>query len=226
MELELTSTECRVLGCLIEKSITTPENYPLTLNSLVNACNQKSNRFPVLDLDEPEVMDALDELRAQHLCFRVDTAGSRVPKFKYAIPDNWEYSGKQLAIICELLIRGAQTPGELRTRGDRMYSFLDLNEMETTLEELQKHEEGPFVQKLPVQPGKKEARYAQLLGGEVDIEELPQAQSVVVHSGPSRNQRMDELEQEVGELKSEVAELKSEVEQLNSAFAQFKEQFE
>ena len=219
MNLELNSIECRVLGCLIEKSITTTEHYPLTLNSLVNACNQKSNRQPVMDLDESEVLNALDELRSQHLCFRVDTAGSRVPKFKYAMPENWEFTGKHLAVICELLIRGPQTPGELRIRGDRMYSFLDLNEVESTLDSLQIHEEGPFVRKLPVQPGKKEARHAQLLGGEIETEAITETQTVPSPSGPSRNDRLAQLE-------TEVSGLKAEIDQLKSAFAQFKEQFE
>ena len=219
MNLELSSIECRVLGCLIEKSVTTPENYPLSLNSLVNACNQKSNRFPVLELDEPEVLAALDELRSQHLCFRVDVAGSRVPKFKYAVPEKWLFTGKHLAILCELLIRGPQTPGELRNRGDRMYSFLDLNEVESVLDELQNHEEGKFVQKLPVQPGKKEARYAQLLGGEIEKTQSTEPQVPVTKAGPSRNERMDQLEEEVERLRSDVESLKSEL-------ARFKEQFE
>jgi uncharacterized protein YceH (UPF0502 family) len=219
MNLELTPVECRVLGCMMEKSITTPETYPLSLNSLLNACNQKSNRHPVMDLDDTNVLDALDELRSQHLCFRVDVTGSRVPKFKYTVPQNWEFTGKHLAIICELLIRGPQTPGELRSHGDRMYSFLDLNEIEATLDFLTIQEEGPFVQKLPIQPGKKEARYTQLLGGEVDLEELNESQPIIVQAGPSRNERVDELEQEVSQLKTDVEELKS-------AFAQFKEQFE
>ena len=219
MDLELTPIECRVLGCLIEKSITTPENYPLSLNSLTNACNQKSNRHPVMSLDETDVLEALDELRDHQLCFRVDVSGSRVPKFRYNLPDNWEFTGKHLAIVCELLIRGPQTPGELRTRGDRMYSFLDLNEVEASLEFMQEQEEGPFVQKLPVQPGKKEARYAQLLSGDIEVEEIEQPAAVVVQAGPSRNERMEELEAEVEALKTEVEELKS-------AFARFKEQFE
>lgn len=219
MDIELTPIECRVLGCLIEKSITTPENYPLSLNSLTNGCNQKSNRFPVMDLDEPDVLEALDELHNQHLCFRVDVTGSRVPKFRYNLPEKWEFTGKHLAIICELLIRGPQTPGELRTRGERMYSFLDLNEVDVALEFLNEQEEGPFVQKLPVLSGKKEARYAQLLGGEIEIVEPTESQPVVVSSGPSRNDRVTELEEE-------VAALRAEVEFLKSAFAQFKEQFE
>ncbi len=219
MDIELTPIECRVLGCLIEKSITTPENYPLSLNSLTNGCNQKSNRFPVMDLDESEVLEALDELRNQQLCFRVDVTGSRVPKFRYNLPDNWEFTGKHLAIVCELLIRGPQTPGELRTRGERMYSFLDLNEVDAALEFLTEQEEGPFVQKLPVQPGKKEARYSQLLGGELEISESTEPQPVIVQSGPSRNDRIAELEEEVTSLKTEIEELKS-------AFARFKEQFE
>jgi uncharacterized protein len=219
MNLELTPIQCRVLGCMIEKSITTPENYPLSLNSLTNACNQKSNRSPILDLDESEVLDALDELRAQHLCFRVDTTGSRVPKFKYTVPEKWEFSPRHLSIICELLIRGPQTPGELRTRGERMHAFLDLNEVESTLEHLQEHEEGPFIQKLPVLPGKKEARYVQLIGGEIEIPEIQETAQVDIQQGPSRNERMEKLEQE-------VVELRAEVEQLKSAFAQFKKQFE
>jgi len=219
MNLEFTPIECRVLGCMIEKSITTPENYPLSLNSLVNACNQKSNRFPVLDLDEPEVQDALDELRAQHLCFRVDTSGSLVPKLKYAVPGKWEFSARHLSILCELLIRGPQTPGELRTRGERMHTFLDLNEVESTLDLLKDHEEGPFIMKLPVLPGKKEARFAQLIGGAIEISEIQEAAPVVIQSGPSRNDRVDQLEQQIVELKSEIEDLKA-------AFAQFKEQFE
>ncbi len=219
MDIELTPIECRVLGCLIEKSITTPENYPLSLNSLTNGCNQKSNRFPVMDLDESEVLEALDELRNQHLCFRVDVTGSRVPKFRYNLPEKWEFTGKHLAIVCELLIRGPQTPGELRTRGERMYSFLDLNEVDVALEFLKEQEEGPFVQKLPVLPGKKEARYAKLLGGELEIVEPTESQPVVTSSGPSRNERVSELEEEVEALRAEVESLKS-------AFAQFKEQFE
>ncbi|MCB1122788.1 MAG: DUF480 domain-containing protein, partial [Verrucomicrobiae bacterium] len=205
MEIELTANERRVLGCMIEKSITTPENYPLSLNSLVNACNQKSNRYPVMDLDEDEVLEALDELRNQHLCFRVDVSGSRVPKFKYNLPEKWEFTGKHLAIVCELLVRGPQTPGELRSRGDRMYSWLDLDEVESTLEWLSAHEEGPFVQKLPVQPGKKEARFAELLGGEINLEEYAEASpETVMASGPSRNERVDQLEAEVARLSAEV----------------------
>jgi uncharacterized protein len=219
MELELTAIECRVLGCMIEKSITTPENYPLSLNSLVNASNQKSNRQPVMDLDEPEVLEALDELRTQQLCFRVDVSGSRVPKFKYSVPEKWEFTMAHLAIICELLIRGPQTPGELRTRGERMHAFMDLDEVMETLESLQNHEEGAFVQKLPVQPGKKEARYAQILGGELTIEDFNEEQPVIIQAGPSRNERMEQLEAEIAELKSEVAQLKA-------SFAQFREQFE
>ena len=219
MNLELTAIECRVLGVMIEKSITTPENYPLTLNSLVNACNQKSNRAPVMDLDEPEVLDALDELRAQHLCFRVDTAGSRVPKFKYVVPDKWEFRIGHLAILCELLIRGPQTPGELRTRGDRMHAFFDLNEVHSPLEFLQDHEEGAFVKKLPIQPGKKEARYAQLIGGDIEFPDAEIAIPTSVTPGPSRNERVDQLE-------VQVAELQQEIESLKSAFAKFKEQFE
>lgn len=219
MESDLTPIECRVLGCLIEKSITTPENYPLSLNSLTNACNQKSNRHPVMDLDESEVLDALDELRSLHLCFRVDVSGSRVPKFRYNLPDNWEFTGKHHAILCELLIRGPQTPGELRTRGERMYAFLDLNEVENALQFLQEQEEGPFVEKLPVQPGKKEARYAQLLGGEIELEQLGAPEVSATPSGPSRTDRIQELE-------GQVAELKEEVEALKAAFDLFKKQFD
>tara|TARA_Y100000588_G_scaffold108236_2_gene118642 strand:+ start:1898 stop:2545 length:648 start_codon:yes stop_codon:yes gene_type:complete len=215
MNLELNNIECRVFGCMIEKSITTPEYYPLSLNSLVNACNQKSNRHPVINLDDSEVLDALDELRGNHLCFRVDTAGSRVPKFKYATPENWEFSGKHLAIISELLIRGPQTPGELRSRGDRMYSFLDLDEVESTLESLQSHEEGPFVEKLPVQPGKKEARFAQLLGGTQEVEGIGVAECREV----LEKNRIEELE-------NEMETLKAEIQNLQSAFAKFKEQFD
>jgi len=218
MNFELSKIECRVLGCLIEKSITIQKYYPQTLNSLVNACNQKSNRHPIMDLDDAEVLEALDELRGNHLCYRVDTSGSRVPKFKYAIPDNWEFTIKHLAILSELLIRGPQTPGELRSRSDRMYSFFDLNEVESILETLQTHEKGPFIEKLPIQPGKKEARFAQLLGGNFEVEDYDVLETEEFVR-PSRNDRMSELE-------NIVASLTGEIQSLKETFAEFKQQFD
>ncbi len=221
MNFELSPIECRVLGCLIEKSTTTPEHYPLTLNSLISACNQKSNRDPVMDLGDDEVTDALDELRSLHFCLRVDTAGSRVAKFRYTLPDEWELNSRKLAILCELLIRGPQTPGELRTRGERMASFLDKQEAEAKLEELQVSEKGPFVIKLPIQPGKKEARYAHLFSGEIDIETFVEQSTSDSNSipPPARSQRMDELEEEISGLKLEIESLKRE-------FAEFRKQFD
>lgn len=222
MDIELSPIECRVLGCLIEKSTTTPEHYPLSLNSLTNACNQKSNRSPLMDLDDDEVTEALDELRGMHLCLRVDTAGSRVAKFRYSLPDNWEINSRKLAILCELLIRGSQTPGELKTRGERMASFLDKKEVEKTLTLLNEAEEGPFVVKLPIQPSKKDSRWAHLLSGEIDVEAISEVEShpaVTEPVAPVRNLRIEQLEEELRALKTEMGNLKSE-------FAEFRKQFE
>lgn len=161
MQLTLSSVEARVLGALIEKEITTPEYYPLSLNALTNACNQKSNRDPVLHLEEHDVRRALNDLESQSLVRSV--GDSRVTKFEHRLQDAFNFYRGEIAILCELLLRGPQTPGELRTRASRMHTFEDLENVHSSLQKLAKREP-PVVAVLPRQPGTKEARYAHLLG--------------------------------------------------------------
>lgn len=214
----LTAGEARVIGCLIEKQITTPDQYPLSLNALTNACNQKSNRDPVLALAEPEVQQLVDTLVRKHVVMERSGFGSRVPKYQHCYC-NTEFSALkftplELAIVCELLLRGPQTPGELRTRAARMATITDGAEVEQSLEALAARAEGPVVQRLPRQAGRREARYAQLLTGELS-EELtspvqPQASSAS-HPEVSANGRFERLEEEVRQLRAEVAELRAQL---------------
>ncbi|HTT02384.1 MAG TPA: DUF480 domain-containing protein, partial [Steroidobacteraceae bacterium] len=165
MKMELTAAEARVIGSLIEKQITTPDQYPLSLNALMNACNQKSNRDPVMSLDEHSVQAVVDALGKRHLVVEKSGFGSRVPKYQHRFC-NTEYgalkfSPEELAVVCELLLRGPQTPGELRTRAQRLAPFADLAQVEATLDALTLRADGPFVEKLARQPGAREARYAE-----------------------------------------------------------------
>jgi uncharacterized protein len=171
MNILLSPIEARVIGCLIEKQITTPDQYPLSLNALVNACNQKSNRDPVLDLDEATVQGTLDELAKRHFVVERSGFGSRVPKYQHRFC-NTEFGTlkldpRELAVVCELLLRGPQTPGELRGRASRMAAFTDVTEVEATLTRLSSRQEGPFVTRLAREPGRREARFAHLFSGEV-----------------------------------------------------------
>src|SRR5436190_23424347 len=163
MQLTLTPIEARILGALIEKEITTPEYYPLSLNALANACNQKSNRDPVLHLEENEVRRALNHLESQSLVRSVSASDSRVTKFEHRLQDAFNFYRPEIAVICELLLRGPQTPGELRTRASRMHPFEDLESVQSALQRLSKREP-PLVTVLPRQVGTKEARYAHLMG--------------------------------------------------------------
>lgn len=167
MKLHLSALEARVLGALVEKEITTPDQYPLSLNSLIAACNQKTNRDPVLELDERTVQDTLDGLSKRHLVMERSGFGSRVLKYRHRLCNGdhnpLQFSPQELAIVCELMLRGPQTPGELRSRAQRLAPFADLGQVESTLERLATREDGPFVLKLARQPGSREARYAQLL---------------------------------------------------------------
>lgn len=177
MKIELTPMEARVIGCLIEKQITTPDQYPLSLNALVNACNQKSNRDPMMDVDEPTVQRTLDELSKKHLIMERSGFGSRVPKYQHRFC-NTEFgtlklTPQELAIVCELLLRGPQTPGELRPRAARMAPFTDADQVEATLETLRTREDGPFVVRLPRQPGRRDSEYAHLFGGPVAVPDIP-----------------------------------------------------
>lgn len=204
-----------MIGCLLEKQITTPEQYPLSLNALINACNQKSNRDPVTNLDEAAVQRALEDLTRRHLVMEKSGFGSRVPKYQHRFC-NTEYgslnlSAQELAILCELLLRGPQTPGELRAHAARMADFADLAEVEGTLRQLALRENGPFVVRLPREPGRRDSRYNHLFGeepatvdGGEDLEPLPAA---VPRFSPHED-RLARIEEEVRELRGAVEALK------------------
>lgn len=210
MNIELTPHETRVIGCLIEKQITTPEQYPLSLNALVNACNQKSNRDPVLELDEAEVQALVDGLIRKFHISEHSGYGSRVAKYQHRFCNteygSLKFSAQELAIVCELFLRGPQTPGELRSRASRMCRFGDVGEVEAALEHLAGREDGPFVVRLPREPGKRESRYAHLFSGEPDLTELAAAEPVARGSGAAG--RIELLEQRIEALEAEVAELR------------------
>lgn len=217
MKLELTFPEIRVIGCLIEKQITTPEQYPLSLNALTNACNQKSNRDPVLDMDEVSVQATVDLLIKKFLISDHGGYGSRVAKFQQRFC-NTEYgvlkfSPRELGIICELFLRGSQTPGELRGRASRMCKLSDVSEVEAVLVGLAQREDGPFVVRLPREPGRRESRYAHLFSGEVAGDEEDEGTSLAgsgdVSSGDGAgDDARGVLEQRVEKLEAEVAALK------------------
>ena len=215
----LTHTEVRVLGSLIEKQITTPEYYPLTLNSLTLACNQKNNRNPVTALAEAEVEQALDSLREKNLAYVFYGSTSRVPKFKH-VADNLHLSAPELAVMCVLMLSGAQTTGEIRGRAYRLCEVTGLEEIEQTLHALSTKDPEPLVIKLPRQAGQKEARFAHLLAGEVKIEELDGAQPV------SKQSRKSADAERVVSLEHRVETLAAEVEGLRRQFDEFKKQFE
>ena len=219
MDMTLDDIEVRVLGSLIEKELTTPEYYPLSLNSLTNACNQKSNRDPVMALAEEDVVRALDSLRLKQLVV-LSADGGRVPKYRHLLAEKMGLLPAEQAIICELLVRGPQTVGELRTRGERMHPFGDLAAVEEVLQELMQREK-PLIALLPRQPGRKEGRYAQLFSGmpDVTVEEhgaAPEAARVRV---TAENNRIAKLETEVTALRDEVADLRRMMDE-------FKRQFE
>ena len=218
MITELSDVEVRVLGSLVEKQVTTPEYYPLTLNSLTLACNQKNNRSPVTSYSEDAVAQALETLREKNLAYVFYGSTSRVPKYKHVLPEVMHLSPPELAVVCVLLLRGPQTPGELATRGFRLYEFSGLEEVESTLNSLMSREPDRLVMRLPRQPGQKEARYAHLLSGEVVVD--PEHEAVAPARGRGRdNDRVATLEAEVETLKAEVGMLKTQ-------FESFKKQFE
>lgn len=215
MNIELSPLEARVIGCLIEKEVTTPDYYPLTLNSLTAAVNQKSNREPVLSLSDAEVQDVVSELISRRLVSDESGFNSRASKFQHRFCNtefgDLKLNAQELGIVCCLLLRGPQTPGELRTRTNRLCSFNDVKETEAVLERLAARESGALVVKLPREPGKRESRYQHLFSGEVDLEALAVESSSA--SSFSSN-KMEMLEAEVAELRQEVAELRSMVEKL------------
>ena len=214
----LTETEARVLGSLVEKQLTTPEYYPLTLNALVNACNQKNNREPVVSYDETTVNRCLENLRDRNLVYVFYGSTSRVPKYKHMVPTVYELDPAETAVIDVMLLRGPQTLGELRTRTERLHGFTGLGEIQETLDGLARRDD-PLVVRLPVQPGQKEARFAHLLSGEIDIEALAVAQATRSTRSSVDTERVEKLEEEVTSLRAEVEELKQ-------TFEEFKKQFE
>lgn len=209
MKYELTATEARVIGCLLEKQVTTPEQYPLSVNGVVTACNQKTNREPVMNLSESDVQEQLDNLVKRHFLRTVSGFGNRVTKYEQRFCNsefgNLKLSAAELAIITTLLLRGAQTPGELRSRASRMYEFSDMAEVESTLENLANREDGPYVIRLSREPGKRESRYMHLFCGEVD-EAIAAADEPPVASGDLQA-RVEALETEVAELKQRLDSL-------------------
>jgi uncharacterized protein len=197
----LDPVEARVLGALLEKEATTPEYYPLSLNALVNACNQKSNREPVVDYDEDTVSDALYRLREKKLALMV-TGSGRVNKYAQRISETLNLGRRELALLCVLFLRGPQTLGELKDRSERMYSFVDLEETDRVLDKLAEWPGGALAKKLPKQAGQKEARYAHLLSGEPSILAGDEG------AAPMRTTRVAELEQEIQQLRTDFNELK------------------
>ena len=222
MDTVLNQLEARVLGSLVEKDITTPEYYPLSLNALVNACNQKSNREPVMNLDDDSVRQAMHGLEKQGLAGRADTFDGRVTKYEHRLQEVFNFDRRETALLCTLLLRGAQTPGELRSRSERMHRFGDLAEVESALQRLMQRDP-PLVKMLARQPGTKEGRYMHLLAG--DAEAQAGASGHDVESSPvssrleSRHDLVSELAKQVGQLQEEIADLKRQ-------FAEFRKQFE
>ena len=207
MKYQLSGAEARVVGCLLEKQVTTPEQYPLSVNAVMMACNQKTNREPVMNLSEHDVQDVLDELVKRHYLRTVSGFGNRVTKYEQRFCNSefgdLKLSAAEVAVITTLLLRGAQTPGELRTRASRMHEFADMQEVEQTLEGLATREDGPYVVRLAREPGKRESRCMHLFSGEVDTATLATEQESTVVSG-SLTARVDALEEEVARLKQRL----------------------
>jgi len=213
MDLTLDAEEVRVLGSLLEKEITTPEYYPLSLNALLNACNQKSNRDPMVHFNDETVERVVYTLRDKGLLLNITGAGSRVPKYGHRLSEKLNLGRRELAILCELMVRGPQTLGELRTRAERMHPFDDLEEVESVLDRMPE-----LVTRLTRRPGEKEARYAHLLSGVPEV--APASEEHAPDFGaPGRSDRLAVLE-------SEVAQLRQELEDLRQQFARFQKQFE
>ncbi len=211
MDIVLNTMEARILGCLIEKELTTPEYYPLSLNALTNACNQKTNRRPVLSLEEPDVLKGLEGLRQKGLARETHTSGSRVTKYVHELLSQFDLSKPEVAVICELMLRGPQTPGELRSNTERMAPFGNIGEIEETLHALMEHVP-PLVTRLPKEAGRKEARYAHLFSHQ-DVEEK------AVHDIHAK------ADETIARLEGEIAQIKIELEELRQEFNRFKSQF-
>jgi len=221
MEILHKPVEARVIATLVEKQITTPNNYPLTLTSLTTACNQKSNRHPVMDLTEEETARALYSLRERNIAWETAPAGSRVMKYSHEISRLLPLTDRQLAVLTELMLRGPQTIGELRTHCERMHPLGDITQAAEVVQSLIDDADSPRVVKLPREPGRRENRYAHLLCGEPDISDEPVdiAPSAAVAAVRTENERIAELENQIGKLQQEVAEL-------TEQFGKFKKQFD
>jgi uncharacterized protein YceH (UPF0502 family) len=219
MLLQLNETEVRALGVLVEKEITTPEYYPLSLNALVNACNQKSNRDPVMNLDEDALRMALRSLTDQYVV-RSASGDSRVAKYEHRLNELYNFHRHEIALLCGLMLRGPQTPGELRTRTERMYAFEDLDAVHSALNLLMRREP-PLVKVLPRQPGTKESRFMHLLGGDV-------APETGLESTPEHTDNLTSVGQaeRITQLETEVSEIRRELETLREQFAAFQKQFQ
>ena len=215
MNIEFSPNEARVIGCLIEKEITTPDQYPLSLNALTNACNQKTNRDPVLELSESEVQQSVDSLMKKYMVSDKSAGyGGRVTKYKHRFCNtefgSLKFSKQELGIICVMLLRGPQTPGELRSRTNRLCEFADAEEVETTLRNLMTREDGPFIARLARSPGARESRYAHLFSGALESAPEPEAaEPAASASGASSlSQRVSALEQLVEQLRQQIDALK------------------
>ncbi len=213
MNIELSPNEARVIGCLIEKEITTPDQYPLSLNALTNACNQKTNRDPVMELSEAVVQQTVDALMKKYLVSDKSAGyGGRVTKYKHRFCNtefgSLKFSKQQLGIICVLLLRGPQTPGELRGRTNRLCDFADAAEVEATIENLMTREDGPFVARMPRAAGARESRYAHLFSGIIESVEEPDAVEESATGAATLSQRVTQLEESVRQLRAELDALK------------------
>jgi len=218
MELSLTENEVRVLGSLIEKDITTPEYYPLSLNALVNACNQKSNRDPFMQLDENAVRDALTGLQERRMAGPAGGADSRVTKYEHRLQEVFNFTRQEVAVLCVLLLRGPQTPGELRGRTERMHRFEALDDVQSALQKLMQRDPA-LVKVLPRQPGTKEARWIHLMAGDVAVPESLRVAGAMADHSSAGGERVARLEEEVAALRRELGELKDQL-------ARFRQQFE
>lgn len=214
--IKLTAAEARALGALVEKEVTTPDYYPLTMNALINACNQRSNREPVMDLDEDDMRQALHGLGDKQLAGRVRNADGRVTKYEHWLGEAFNFSRAETALICVLLLRGPQTPGELRSRTERLHEFVEIRDVIGGLQKLMEREPS-LVALLPRQPGARESRYAHLLSGPVESMPMPAAGATASQSGSMTSEqegRIAQLESTVAELQREVATLREKIDSL------------
>lgn len=219
MDFNFSQNEARVIGCLLEKEVTTPDQYPLTLNALTTACNQKSNRDPVLALDDATVLDTVEQLKEKRIVNDVSSFGSRVAKFQHRFCNtefgSLKFTEQERAAICVMLLRGPQSAGEIRTRTNRLCSFSDVKEAEAVLDGLASHPNGPYIVKLPREAGKRDCRYMHLFSGEIDLETLATQASPAAASSETV-ERLTQLEEQVSAMKLEIAELKEMLESLTS----------